>query len=141
MSFFYSKRAGSRSKIAKTPTDHALVVIFRYVGAIDLQGLLAFEDEIERAVEGVGGLDGDDVVVDGSESFLYLYGPDANRLLSTVRPILERCTIITDVHVKLRYGPSTEGVPQRHVFIHSSAERALDSEPRRQVPAKARNRR
>ena len=78
---------------------------FQY-GSTDLARLFAIEERIEKSLVDAhtGEFDGNEVATDGSDGFLYMYGPDADRLFATILPILESCDFIKGATVKLRYG-------------------------------------
>jgi hypothetical protein len=52
------------------------------------------EKKLETAVGAakVGEFDGNEMAVDGSDGFLYMYGPDADQLFDAVKPVLESAT-------------------------------------------------
>jgi len=99
-------------------SDHALIVHFEY-GSTDLSRLFALEELIEQALarHSAGEFDGNEVTVDGSDGFLYMYGPDADRMLAAVRPVLEGADFMRGARVTLRYGPPEDGVREREVVI------------------------
>src|SRR5580704_4886398 len=99
-------------KSASQPTaEHAVTVHFDY-GTTDLGPLLALQHQLERAVSdaGVGEVDGNEVAVSGKDGFLFLYGPDVDRLFAVVRPLLEQSTAIRNAVATVRYGPPEDGV-------------------------------
>jgi hypothetical protein len=98
--------------------QHAIMVRFDY-GQTDLSRLFALEDQLTAAIEaaGVGMFDGDEIATDGSDGTLFMYGPDAERLLEVVQPVLASATIIRNVVATLRYGPPEAGVRTRDVVI------------------------
>ena len=57
------------------------------------------------------------MAADGSDGFLYMYGPDADRLFAAVRPVLEGADFMRGARVTLRYGPPEDGVPEREVVL------------------------
>lgn len=61
---------------APSSAEHGVIVHF-YYGSRDLTGLYALEDRLERAISaaGVGEFDGNEIAVDGSDGYLYMYGP------------------------------------------------------------------
>ena len=72
-----------------------------------------FEKQLEKAVDdsGLGEYDGNELALDCSNGTLFLYGPDADKLLAVVRPILQAATFMKNAVVTLRYGPAhKEGV-------------------------------
>jgi len=98
--------------------DHAVIVHFQY-GSTDLWRLFALEDELERAIvaAGAGEFDGNEVAADGSDGYLYMYGPDADRLFAAVRPALEASAFMRGARVQLRYGPPEDGVKEREIEL------------------------
>lgn len=101
-----------------TPPEHAVIVHFNY-GSTDLQPLFALEDELEDAIAAAaaGAYDGNEVAADGSDGFLYMYGPDADKLLAAVKPVLEACEFMRGATVTVRYGPPEDGVREFSVTI------------------------
>ncbi len=98
--------------------EHAVVVHFAY-GILrpddqtpDLQPLFKVEEALERAIADAkaGEYDGNEVAVSGKDGYLYMYGPDADRLYDVVRPILEGVPFMKGAEVKKRYGPPNPGV-------------------------------
>jgi hypothetical protein len=98
---------------------HAVLVNFSYTGSTDLTPLFELEMdlEVEIIAANVGELDGNEVATDGSDGMLFMYGPDADRLFETVKPVLEACSFMKDARVTLRYG--SPGAEQR-VFVLGS---------------------
>jgi hypothetical protein len=117
----FSKIFGSKAEPAAKPMEHAVVVHFDYIGSTDLQPLFSVEEQLETAIAAAsaGELDGNEVAVDGSDGFLYMYGPDADRLFAAVRPVLEACSFMRGARITLRYGPAADGVPEKHVILGS----------------------
>jgi len=107
---------------ASPPTpkiEHAVVVHFAY-GSRDLTRLFALEKKLEAAIAkaGVGEYDGNEVAVDGSDGYLYMYGPDADRLFEVVKPILQSTPFMHGATAKKRYGPPSDGVKESVVVIN-----------------------
>jgi hypothetical protein len=96
-----------------TAPEHAVIVHFQY-GSTDLARLFALEERLEQAIAeaGAGEFDGNEVAVDGSDGYLYMYGPDADKLFAAVRATLERTDFMRGARVKLRYGPPEAGVKE-----------------------------
>lgn len=88
------------------PVEHAVIVHFQY-GSVNLSPLHELEDRVEAAIEahGVGEYDGHEIAIDGSDGLLYMYGPDADVLFETVRPVLETSAFMRGANVLKRYGP------------------------------------
>lgn len=97
-------------------SEHAVIIKFEY-GSTDLEPLFELEGQLEALLEdGVHGeYDGNEIAVDGSDGFLYLYGPDAENLYNAIKPILLASTAIKNAVATLRYGPPDEGV--REVIV------------------------
>jgi hypothetical protein len=99
------------SKGTMPVSEHAVIVHFEY-GSTDLSRLFALEEQLEQAiaVAKAGEFDGNEVAADGSDGYLYMYGPDADRLFAAVRPALEGAGFMRGARVVLRYGPPQDGV-------------------------------
>lgn len=102
-------------------SEQAVIVELRY-GQRDLTRLHALEDRLDQAITeaGVGQFDGDEVAADGSSATLYAYGPDADRLFATMRPILEGAPFARGATVTLRYGIWHEGMRETQTTIGAS---------------------
>lgn len=98
--------------------EQALIVHFSY-GSTHLSRLFALEDKLIEALEkaGAGDFDGNDMAIDGSDGFLYMYGLDADALFKTVKPILETVDFMKGATAKLRYGPLEDGTREVEVAI------------------------
>ncbi|HZD59243.1 MAG TPA: hypothetical protein VE439_02160 [Anaerolineae bacterium] len=108
-----------QADVPKNP-EHAVIVHFAY-GKTDLQPIFDLEDRLEAAINeaGVGEFDGNEVAQDGSDGYLYMYGPNADRLFETIRPVLETSDFMKGASVKLRYGPPKDGVKEIEKKIYS----------------------
>lgn len=60
------------------------------------------------ALAKVGQLGETEFHADGDEGFLYLYGPDSDRLYMVARPILKSSKLMAGAEVTKRHGSSTE---------------------------------
>ena len=89
--------------------EEAIIVHFQY-GSTNLARLFALEDQIEDALAAAsaGELDGHEIAVDGSDGFLYVYGPDADRLFEIMLPILWSSDFMDGAEITRRYGPAAE---------------------------------
>lgn len=98
--------------------EHAVIVHFNY-GSTDLDPLFALEDKLEQAISaaGVGEFDGNEVAADGSDGYLYMYGPDADKLFDVVKPALEASSFMKGATVTKRYGPPEDGTRESVVEI------------------------
>jgi hypothetical protein len=98
--------------------EHAVIVHFDY-GSTDLAPIFKLGHELERAIDAAhaGEYDGNEVAVDGSDGYLYMYGPDADVLFRTVRPALESVGFMQGARVTLRYGPPEDGVRESRLVL------------------------
>lgn len=99
-------------------SEQAVIVKCRY-GSTNLEALYGLEDKLAATieVEKVGEYDGNEIAFDGSEAILYMYGPDADKLLATIRPILENFPFMKGATARVRYGPPEDGVPEIQVTL------------------------
>ncbi len=66
----------------------------------------------------VGELDGHEIAIDGSDGFLFLYGPDADALFAVIEPVLRKSPVMPGADATLRYGdPDEADVKQKLVRI------------------------
>jgi hypothetical protein len=94
-------------------TEHAVIIKFRY-GSTDLVKLFELEDQLREALSKakVGEYDGNEIAIDGSDGALYMYGPDANRLLEVVEPMIQAVSFMKDAQVRRRYGGAKSGADE-----------------------------
>jgi len=99
---------GAAGQPAK-PQEQAVIVHFLY-GSRDWKPFFSFEEKLENAIHasGVGEYDGNELAADGSDGFLYMYAPDAERLFKLVRPYLEGNALLKNVVVTIRYGAADD---------------------------------
>ena len=85
--------------------EQALMVHFDY-GSRDWTPFFRFEESLARAIKasGMGEYDGNELAVDGSDGDLYMYGPNADKLFTVVKPLLQSSRLLKSVVVTLRYG-------------------------------------
>lgn len=110
--------AGAAAAGPKAPPEHAVIVHFQY-GSKDLSRLFSLEEKLEAAILAAraGDFDGDEVAEDGSDGFLYMYGPDADRLYAAVKPVLEACDFMRGARVTIRYGGPDDATPRKEVSV------------------------
>lgn len=99
--------------------EHAVIVYFDNYGSTDLTRLFEVEDRLEKAIEnaGVGEYDGNEICVDGTDGTLWMYGPDADALFETIKPILFEIDWFKESKILLRYGPPEDGVRERRIKL------------------------
>ncbi|AWV08153.1 hypothetical protein [Marilutibacter maris] len=107
---WWSKLFGRRRQAAG---EHAVIVSFDY-GSRDLTPLLTLGESLREAVRkaGTGEYDGHEVAENGSDGAFFLYGPDADRLLESVRPMLLSSGLLKHPSVRLRYGEAGRNAPE-----------------------------
>ena len=101
-------------------SEHAVIIHFKY-GSTNLKHLHKMEDKLEKAIKKAkaGEYDGHEIAVDGSDGFLYMYGPDADNLFSVVESILKKTDFMAGAEVVKRYGPPEDGVRETKLRIVS----------------------
>ena len=116
---FISRLFGGKESEEPSDNDHTVIACFQY-GQTDLEPLFEVERQLEAAIEkaGVGEFDGNEIAVDGSDGSLFMYGPDADKLFEAVKPVLESADCLSEVVVRLWYGPLDEDdVKQKEVRL------------------------
>jgi hypothetical protein len=84
-----------------------------------LSRLFAAEDQLTEAIEKAGAdeLDGHEIAMDGSDGFLYIYGPSADRLFEVIEPVLKATDFMQGAEVQLRYGSADSNPEEMTVII------------------------
>jgi hypothetical protein len=115
-----SKWFGRGAPSPKGPAEHAVIVHFNY-GSTDLSRLFQPEARLQSAIAAakVGEFDGNEIASDGSDGYLYMYGPNADRLFHAIRPLLEAVPFMKGATVRKRYGPPEEGTREVEVTLGS----------------------
>jgi hypothetical protein len=101
--------------------QHAVLVHLDY-GQDDVTDLHNIEDALRETVDkvGVGKYDVHEIAIDGSHGTLYLYGPDADILFTTIKPVLKDAACIKNPRIVLRYGPPDDpNCPELKIDISS----------------------
>lgn len=108
-------------------SEHSVIVTFYNFAekfwTEDLQPLdplYDLEDELIGRLQDkeVGELDGHEIAMDGSDGFLFLYGPDADTLFQTIEPVLRASKVTQGGHATLRYGAyNTPNVMEKYIEI------------------------
>jgi hypothetical protein len=103
---------------SSTAPEQAVIVHFEACSPYQSR-LFALEDRLEKVIAstGTGELDGNEIATDGSDGYLYMYGPDADALFMAVRPTLDAVDFMKGARVMLRYGPPEEGVEQVEIVL------------------------
>ncbi|MEQ4487938.1 MAG: Imm26 family immunity protein [Dehalococcoides mccartyi] len=98
--------------------EHAVVVNFDF-GSTNLSPIFKLEKELEKVLSKakVGEYDGNEVATDGSDGFLYMYGPNADKLFSAVEPVLKKVKFMKGARVTLRYGSAKDNAPEKQVTL------------------------
>lgn len=100
------------------PPEHCLIVEFQFHGG-DPRPVFQVGDELSAALsrDRAGEFDGNELAADCSSGSLYLYGPDADRLLAVARPVLLAHAFLHGAKLLLRYGPPAPGVARRELTL------------------------
>ena len=98
--------------------EQAVIVHFSY-GSTDFGPFFTFEEKLENLVErsGLGDYDGNELAVSGEDGYLWMYGPDADKLYEAVLPLLRATKFMHGAEVRLRYGPPEDGVKEVEVVV------------------------
>ena len=93
--------------------EHAVIVSFEY-GSVDPSPLTALGEQLRALLgeSGDGEYDGHEVAADGSDGAFFMYGPDADRILARVRPVLEASDHLSHLTARLRYGEAGRNAPE-----------------------------
>lgn len=76
----------------------------------DRARIRVLEHRLESAIKraGVGELGETEFHIDGNDGYLYMYGPDADRLYKVTSSILESSRLMTNAEVTKHYGARSE---------------------------------
>ena len=98
--------------------EHAVIIHF-YYNSTDLSRLFELEDELESALQlaNSGEVDGNEIAADGKDGYLYMYGPNADTVFATIKPILDSVEFMKGAKAILRYGPPEDGVREVEIDI------------------------
>jgi len=111
--FLQSKRGNQTAA-----REHSVIVDF-YYGSTNLQHLYALDDSLRRAISesGAGRYDGYDVAGDGSKGAYFMFGPDAEKLLQLILPLLNDSCFMNGASVTLWFGPKKRSTPKRVIEL------------------------
>ena len=86
--------------------EQSVIIHFEY-GSRDLGPLHDLEEKLTTALDasGAGELDGDEVSVDGTDAYIYIYGRSAKAIFDVIEPILVDEEMTQGAEVQLRSGP------------------------------------
>jgi hypothetical protein len=98
--------------------DHAVIIHFNYL-TNDLKALQILEGKLERAIQEkkAGEYDGHEIATDYSDGFLYMYGPNAENLFKSIKPILEETDFTKGATARLIFGTPGSGATELEVEI------------------------
>jgi hypothetical protein len=98
--------------------QHLVMVHFEYYDQ-NLDRLIELEDQLAAAVESaeVGEFDGNEVCVGGGPVTYFMYGPDADRIVEVILPVLEASDLVDNAEIELQYGPPEPGTPTKTIKI------------------------
>jgi hypothetical protein len=111
--------AGSTTANAEgtASVEQAVLVHFEY-GSTDWTPFFAFEKKLQERVDvsGVGDYDGNELATSGVDGYLYMYGPDADKLYAVAEPLLRSCALLKNATVTLVYGKLGDNSVRRKVL-------------------------
>ncbi|WP_232833317.1 hypothetical protein [Paraburkholderia kururiensis] len=89
----------------REPPGPVMMVHFDYYPK-DRARIHALEQRLATAIKraGAGELGETELHADGNDGYLYLYGPDADRLYAVTRPILRSSPLMAGAEVTTHYG-------------------------------------
>ncbi|WOK07762.1 hypothetical protein [Imperialibacter roseus] len=99
--------------LQKSNSEHGVVIHFNY-NKEDLAPLQDLERRLDDVLKGkaVGDYDGNEIAVDYSDGYLFLYGRNAEELFAEIKGTLESTDFMSGANVKLRFGPPEDGVKE-----------------------------
>jgi hypothetical protein len=94
---------------SQRPPGPVMMVHFDYYPK-DRPQISALEHRLESAIKraNAGELGETEFHIDGNDGYLYMYGPDPDRLYAVTGPILKSSKLMTDAEVTKHYGSRTE---------------------------------
>jgi ABC-type Na+ efflux pump permease subunit len=106
------------SVMAKSPDPEQAVIVHFDYGNPNWSPFFAFDKQLDAVISkaGVGEYDGNELAQDGSDGYLYFYGPDADKLFAVVKTELTSAPFLKNVRVTLRYG-SVDDPKAREVHL------------------------
>ena len=108
--------------VGESPTqasaEHAVIVHFSY-SSTDLSRLSKLEQKLTEAIieAKVGEFDRVEMAEDGSHGYLYMHGPDGDRIYQVIERYLLDTSLMQGATVKIRYGRPTEDAREREIAI------------------------
>ena len=108
----------SKNNSIKHEIEHAVIVQFDY-GFQSMDELYKLRDKLENTIKmnNLGEYDGHEMATDYSDGFLYMYGPNAEKLYNGIKETLEQTDFMNGATAKLRFGPPNDGVKEITVEI------------------------
>ncbi|MDO8999989.1 MAG: hypothetical protein Q7W45_09510 [Bacteroidota bacterium] len=115
MELFENLSEGSASKYGN---EHAVIIYFHYPHN-NLDILHELEIRLMKIISDnkAGDYDGHEVAMDDTDATLFMYGPNAETLFKTVKPLLEQTSFMKGAIANLRFGPAGTKAPMIEVEI------------------------
>jgi hypothetical protein len=103
---------------SRPSSEQAVTVSFTYESE-DMEPLYDLEEKLEGVIakSRVGKYEGSDVGGESNQVFMYFFGPNADRLFETVRPLLTRSPFLKGADVTLQYGHAEDGAKEKKVTL------------------------
>ncbi|MGG9971164.1 hypothetical protein ACQ33O_05150 [Ferruginibacter sp. SUN002] len=104
--------------IDNNESEQAVIIYFDYKKD-NLEPLHSLEKQLEKIINDtmVGEYDGHEIRTDYNDGILYMYGPNAEVLYKTIKPILEATDFMIGATANIRFGPPSAGVKEIEVRI------------------------
>ncbi len=104
--------------MSSTTNEQAVIISFQYEME-ELDPLHELEDKLRTLLTGknIGELDGHEIAMDGTDGFLYLYGPNAEVLFKAIKPTLESTSFMIGASARLRFGAVKSNASEIEVII------------------------
>jgi hypothetical protein len=106
---FVGNAVAEQPSVPKMQAGPAMEVHFAYYPK-DRARIRVLEGRLASAIKraGAGELGETEYHADGNDGYLYMYGPDPDRLYAVVKPILRSSKLMSDAEVTKHYGSHTK---------------------------------
>lgn len=96
-------------------TEEFLTIHFTDYGNANLNRVFEVSDEIKEALHEsrLGEFDGNLLAVDGSDGYLFLFGPNVRELYESIKPILLRTTIFKNADIRLGFQGGKKAIHEK----------------------------
>lgn len=95
---------GAQNGIHQPEIEDSVIIHFNYgIGRMD--ELYELRDKLEKEIEkkNLGEYDGHEIAIDYSDGYLFMYGPNAEKLFNGIKDILDKTNFMKGAKAKLRF--------------------------------------